>query len=178
MLYALMYSLVNLKSVHLKSVHAMLCYDFAPRLDRSVVPCSDNLCVACYDLPCCPAICNHLSATQSTAPQQLGHGICLSVQPWLTSTACLCSGHLHPLSVCAIVLDIHCLSVQTSLTSYGVSTSSISVVSAVAAAKTADTSDCTSGAINGICIGMVFLCVRSVYHTCYRLVTAFTAASA
>ncbi|DBB15983.1 TPA: hypothetical protein ACH3X3_003352 [Trebouxia sp. C0006] len=41
----------------------------------------------------------------------------------------------------------------TSLTSYGVSTSSISVVSAMAAAKTADTSDCTSGAINGICIG-------------------------
>ena len=51
-------------------------------------------------------------------------------------------------------------------------------MSAVAAAKTADTSDCSSGAINGICIGMASLCVRSVLRSCYRLVTAFMAASA
>ena len=50
------------------------------------------------------------------------------------------------------------------------------MVSAVASAKTADTSDCTSGAINGICIGMVFLCICSVLRTCYRLVTDFMVA--
>ena len=48
----------------------------------------------------------------------------------------------------------------------------------MAAAKTADTSDCTSGAINGICIGMVFLCMVFLHTLSYRLVTAFTGASA